>query len=281
MNKDFDLHLDNVISQTLLERVQSICVDAGIAIMGIYQKNTEFSVELKKDDTPLTQADMSAHKILVEGLSQLIVDTPILSEEADLPPFEERRTWPLYWLIDPLDGTKEFISRNGEFTVNVALIYQGKPVLGVVYIPASGESYVGARGLGAYKVLDGEKKTISVRKLEANQDPTIVASRRHGVEQVEKILAKLRVNFGAAKAISIGSSLKFCLIAEGKADLYPRTGPTSEWDTAAAQAVLEAAGGQVVDTEFSPLVYNQKDNILNPNFYAIGDKNYDWRAVLA
>jgi len=290
MEKEPQIQIDKIITEALLEKVKAVCCEAGAAILDIYNSKKEISVELKKDDSPITLADLLAHKILVKGLKDCIPGTPILSEESDLPPFEERRAWSLYWLIDPLDGTKEFLSRNGEFTVNVALIFQGYPVLGVVHVPVSGESYLGGRGIGARKVSNGlvevgkeqavQTEAIAVRQVQADQEITIVASRRHGAEKVEKIADALRNTGASVKVVSVGSSLKFCLIAEGKADLYPRIGPTSEWDTAAAQAILEAAGGSVVDTVLSPLLYNQKENILNTSFYAIGDKNYDWRAVL-
>lgn len=281
MNREPEYQIDKIITEALLEKVKAFCREAGAAILSIYDSKNEISVELKKDDTPLTLADLQAHRVLVKGLQDCIPGTPILSEESDLPPYDERRTWPLYWLIDPLDGTKEFLSRNGEFTVNVALIFQGNPVLGVVHVPVSGETYLGARGIGAYKVLNGLPEAIAVRQVLAHREIAIVASRRHGAEKVEKIADKLRSTGASVEVVSVGSSLKFCLIAEGKADLYPRIGPTSEWDTAAAQAILEAAGGSVVDTVLSPLLYNQKENILNTSFYAMGDKNYDWRAVLS
>lgn len=267
------------VSQSLLDQVVDISRQAGIAIMEVYRAAEGIDVDYKDDDSPLTQADLASHRILVNSLQGLLDGVPVLSEESSLPSFNQRQQWQRYWLIDPLDGTKEFIHRNGEFTVNVALIEQGRPVLGVVYVPVQILCYSGAVGLGAAKITPEVRSEMNVRPV-ATDGITVVASRRHGSDQLQTALQKLRVQFQQVNTVSMGSSLKFCLVAEGKADLYPRLAPTSEWDTAAAQAVVEAAGGRVVDTQFNVLTYNQKDDILNPHFYVLGDQTIDWQTIL-
>jgi len=234
---------------------------AGDAIMAIY--NQDFAVYDKNDASPLTEADLAAHHILVEGLERL-TDYPVLSEESSEAVKQERLNWDEYWLIDPLDGTKEFVKKNGEFTVNIALIQQGKPTFGVVYAPALQTLYVGDINEGAYKQEDGKDvETITVRAKPAqNSDYIIVGSRSHQSEEFKAFIQ----DYPGADIVSMGSSLKLCLVAEGKADIYPRLGLTCEWDTAAAQAVVEAAGGQVLHAETGkPLGYN-KENLLNPFF---------------
>lgn len=243
------------------EDIIQLAKQAGKAIMEIYQK--DFDVYDKSDASPLTEADLAAHKILVEGLSQL-TPFPVLSEESSDEIKEERLKWEEYWLIDPLDGTKEFIKKNGEFTVNVALIQHGKPTFGVVYAPALDILYIGDKEGGAFKQ-EGNKKQekISVRpKPEKTADFIIVGSRSHQSDEFKAFIQ----DFPGAEIVSMGSSLKLCLVAEGKADIYPRLGLTSEWDTAAAHAIVEAAGGQVLQAEKNkPLQYN-KENLLNPFF---------------
>ena len=234
---------------------------AGDAIMAIY--NQDFAVYDKNDASPLTEADLAAHHILVEGLERL-TDYPVLSEESSEAVKQERLNWDEYWLIDPLDGTKEFVKKNGEFTVNIALIQQGKPTFGVVYAPALQTLYVGDINEGAYKQEDGKDvETITVRAKPAqNSDYIIVGSRSHQSEEFKAFIQ----DYPGADIVSMGSSLKLCLVAESKADIYPRLGLTCEWDTAAAQAVVEAAGGQVLHAETGkPLGYN-KENLLNPFF---------------
>jgi len=270
------------INQQLVDQVVAICQRAGDAIMAVYRTVEGIDVNYKADDSPLTQADLAAHKLLAAELPLLLTDIPLLSEESSLPPYSTRQQWQRYWLIDPLDGTKEFINRNGEFTVNVALVENGQPTLGVVHVPAQGITYTGARGLGAYKLKAGRAQAIAIRTIEkaSSHAVSVVASRRHGGEALQQALAKLGNHFSDIETLSMGSSLKFCLVAEGKADIYPRLAPTSEWDTAAAQAVVEAAGGAVVDNHFQALRYNQKDDILNPHFYVWGDQTIDWPTIL-
>jgi 3'(2'), 5'-bisphosphate nucleotidase len=237
----------------------------------------EFAVENKQDDSPLTQADREAHRIITAGLKALTPNIPVLSEES--PPstheFKTRRHWETLWLVDPLDGTREFINRNGEFTVNIALIHEHQPVLGVVAIPASQTIYTGAVGLGAQRIdAHGSR---SIRTLQpARTVPIVVGSRSHRGDSLDALLTRL----GPHELCAVGSALKFCRVAEGVADFYPRLGPTSEWDTAAGQAVLEAAGGKVIDLHGSPLRYNQRESLLNPYFLAFGDATVNWLVLL-
>jgi len=253
----------------LLEPVLLLAREAGRRIMTIY--TADFDVEHKADESPLTAADLAAHMCLVEGLAGL-ASYPILSEESAAIPFEQRSTWETYWLVDPLDGTKEFIKRNGEFTVNVALIHRHQPVLGVVVVPAFGVAYFAEEGCGAFRQ-DEAGLTESIRVTTPPAQPLrVVGSRSHGSEAMELYLSRL----GDHERLPVGSSLKFCRVAEGLADLYPRIGLTSEWDTAAAQCVVEQAGGLVVDLEGRPLRYNATDSLLNPYFLVYGDKSRNW-----
>lgn len=259
--------------RNLLEPLCDLARRAGIAILEVYGRE-DFQVQHKADDSPLTLADQAAHRILAAGLAELTPDIPLLSEEGRAVPYEERRHWPRYWLIDPLDGTKEFIKRNGEFTVNIALVEQGRPVLGVVHAPVLDRCYFGALTAGAWlRTVDGTQP-LNTRK--AGMPLTLVVSRSHRSGATETLLERLPEH----ETTSMGSSLKFCLVAEGAADLYPRFGPTSEWDTAAAQAVVEAAGGRVTDLALRPLPYNSKESLLNADFLVVGDPDYDWGRYL-
>lgn len=271
---------------SLLDNVIKLCQDAGEAIMAVYQRAEGFEVDTKADDSPLTEADLAAHHVLEQGLLPLLADTPVLSEESEAPDFATRQSWSRYWIIDPLDGTKEFVKRSGEFTVNVALIENGVPTLGVVHVPALNITYAGnhsthVQAQGAWRFEQGQQMPIQVRSLPTQTPVEVVASRNHGADEVVALLDRVGQALGTVDTKSMGSSLKLCLVAEGKADLYPRLAPTCEWDTAAAQAVVEAAGGQVLDNNFEPLRYNQKDSLLNPFFYVIGDTSYDWKATLS
>ena len=259
----------------LLEPVAALALKAGNEILTVYNSE-EFSIQEKDDKSPLTAADLASHHAIVDGLTALTADIPILSEESASLPFSERSSWQRYWLVDPLDGTREFIKRNGEFTVNIALIDAGVPVLSVVHVPVSGVSYLACKGQGAFKQEPGgERQPITVRKL-ADGPLMVVGSRSHRGDSLISFLEKL----GEHDMVGMGSSLKLCLVAEGAADIYPRLGPTSEWDTAAAQCVVEQAGGFVTDTEMKPLRYNTKDSLLNPFFLVFGDDSRDWSAYL-
>jgi 3'(2'), 5'-bisphosphate nucleotidase len=260
----------NTRAQNLLDIAKS----AGDAILEIYRQ--DFAVEHKDDASPLTAADLASHQTIVRGLTELDASIPVLSEEGADIPFEQRRSWSTYWLIDPLDGTREFVKRNGEFTVNIALVEDGVATLGVVHVPVSGVSYLGIQGEGAWK-FDGEGKREEIRVTPRAERPVRVAgSRSHAGDSLQRFLERL----GDHRIVSMGSSLKLCLVAEGSADIYPRLGPTSEWDTGAAQAVVEAAGGRVTDTTMAPLRYNTKESLLNPHFLAFGDDSEKWEQYL-
>ncbi|PIE40862.1 MAG: 3'(2'),5'-bisphosphate nucleotidase [Gammaproteobacteria bacterium] len=268
------------INYRMLKSVLAIATQAGQAILEIYKASEEVEIELKSDDSPVTAADHAAHRVIVNALTAQYPSIPVFSEESGGIAFEDRKAWPEFWLVDPLDGTKEFINRTGEFTVNIALIQNGEPVLGVVSVPLKGQAFVGAQGMGAYKVQIGHPwLPIKTRDM-AKERLVVVGSRRHGAQALDALLEKLGQHFESIESTNMGSSLKFCLIAEGKADIYPRLALTSEWDTAAAQAVLMAAGGVVLDVDFNPLRYNKGESVLNPFFYAFGDTNADWSELL-
>ena len=246
-----------------------IAREAGRRILDVYERG--FEVEEKEDHSPLTEADRAAHEIICERLELLIPGVPVLSEESATVTYEKRADWRRFWLVDPLDGTKEFINRNGEFTVNIALIEAGRPVLGVVYVPVTGLTYYAAAGAQAFKQKgECEMQAIRARRFEGRK-PIVVASRSHAGPETEAFLK----NLGEHDVVSMGSALKFCLVAEGTADVYPRLGPTMEWDTAAAQCVVEAAGGRVTDLGRQPLAYNKPD-LHNPWFVVSGAGDHDW-----
>jgi len=246
---------------------------ASTAILEVYA--SALTVEYKADDSPITRADRAAHEILAARLESLTPDIPVLSEEAeDAHSFDVRRDWNQLWLVEPLDGTREFIGRNGEFTVNVALVRNHEPVLGVVAAPALGLTYFAARGHGAF-CSEGKAAPRPIHTRPAADPLVVVGSRSHRGDSLDGLLAKL----GPHELRPTGSALKFCLVAEGSADFYPRLGLTSEWDTAAAQAVLEVAGGAVTNLDGTPLRYNQRDTLLNPHFIAFGDPTRNWPAL--
>ncbi len=257
----------------LLKNIEQTAIKAGNAILEVYN-SADFGIEIKSDDSPLTKADLAAHNVIVADLKKYTPEVPILSEESAEISFDERKQWNKYWLVDPLDGTKEFIKRNGEFTVNIALIEDGNPILSVVYVPVQEISYTAAKGYGAFKSQAGNRTQINTHK-PARIRPVVVGSRSHISEEVKLYLDKL----GDHDMTSMGSSLKFCLVAEGKADLYPRLGLTSEWDTAAAQCIVEQAGGRVVTLDNEALQYNTKDSLLNPHFIVYGDESIHWTKI--
>lgn len=249
-------------------------LDGGAAILEVYHNETT-EVELKGDESPLTQADLRSNAAIMNWLEQS--QHPVLSEEGKHLTFDERKHWSMLWIVDPLDGTKEFIKRNGEFTVNVALVESGRPILGVVYVPVTGELYLGVKGQGAVKLELDAAVTFTDAHLEhavalpiAMDRPfTAVGSRSHMNEETEAFLATYRAQHGEVAILSKGSSLKMCMVAEGLADVYPRFAPTMEWDTAAGQAVVEAAGFAMLHKETRlPLEYNKED-LLNPHFIVL------------
>jgi 3'(2'), 5'-bisphosphate nucleotidase len=259
----------------LLDPVMRLAHEAGERILEIY--DTEYAITPKEDLSPLTTADTLAHKTISAGLAALTPEVPLLSEESGSIPFEERSGWHRYWLVDPLDGTREFIKRNGEFTVNIAFVEGDRAILGAVHVPVTGVTYFACRGGGAHKQIPGSAPVrIHVRPYRGGR-VTVAGSRSHAGETLYAFLDKL----GDYELVSMGSALKSCLVAEGQADLYPRFGPTSEWDTAAAQCIVEEAGGHVTDTDMKPLRYNTKASVLNPSFFVFGDTDRDWSAVLA
>ncbi|MEM8983180.1 MAG: 3'(2'),5'-bisphosphate nucleotidase CysQ [Pseudomonadota bacterium] len=248
----------------------SIARDAAAAILRVYER--EFDVQAKDDQSPLTEADLAAHAIIIKGLTELTPAVPCLSEEGALPAFDERGRWHRYWLIDPLDGTKEFVNRNGEFTVNIALIEGGYPVLGVVHVPVTNVTYSGGEKLGGF-VQHGDSPEMAIAVATRCNGPIrVVASRSHRGANLEPWLESLP----ETAFVPCGSSLKFCYVAAGEADVYPRFGPTSEWDTGAAQAVAEGAGGRVVTLDGKRLRYNSKESVLNPFFIVYGPGDQDW-----
>jgi 3'(2'), 5'-bisphosphate nucleotidase len=258
------------------EDIITIALAAGEKIMEIYEK-ADFGVDMKTDNSPLTLADLASHEHILASLSKLTPELPVLSEESKATPYKERSTWSTFWLVDPLDGTKEFIKRNGEFTVNIALIEEGRPVLGVVHTPALGVTYYAAKGLGAFKSKNGTSQPIGVQA-EVSPNLNVVASRSHAGPETEAFLAALAKDF-TVNLVSKGSALKLCLVAEGSAHLYPRLGPTMEWDTAAAQCVAEEAGAVVTDVGGKTLTYN-KENLLNPFFIVNAAPALQWKNYL-
>jgi len=256
----------------LLHEVAALAEEAGDRILEIYE--TRFAVTEKDDRSPLTEADMAAHRAISQGLTDIDPAWPVLSEEGQDIPVERRRDWSTYWLIDPLDGTREFVKRNGEFTVNIALIHDHEPVLGVVWSPALQRLYAGHRDAMAIR-RDAEQapREIAVaRDRIGSERPLVAGSRSHGAERLSRALERL----GPHELVSMGSSLKLCLVAEGAADIYPRLGPTSEWDTAAAHAVVRAAGGRVTDLSGQELRYNTRESLLNPEFLVCAGDPEGW-----
>jgi len=245
-----------------IDNIIEIAKDAGDKILEIYNKES-FDHQLKIDNSPLTEADIASHNLITQQLNEITPTIPILSEESSTISWQERKQWDYYWLVDPLDGTKEFIKKNGEFTVNIALIYQHEPVLGVVHAPVLNETWIGEQGKPSKKIENGNTRTIKVKQHKQGEVYKVVGSRSHAGDSLNEFLNEL----GKHEIVSMGSSIKLCLVAEGRAHLYPRLGPTSEWDTAAAHAVVNAAGGEVVNSETKiPLKYNTKDSLRNPYF---------------
>ena len=259
------------LTTDLRETVIAIAQDAAAAIMGVYA--TPFDVEIKSDRSPVTAADLAANQVILRGLGQLTPDLPILSEESAQVPWEVRRHWGAYWLVDPLDGTREFVKRNDEFSVNIALIYQGAPAFGVVLAPVSGVAWHAMRGELAYR-RDGMHDSVLRTRTPALPPLQVAASRSHRSPETQALLDRM----GDIEVVAQGSSLKFCRLAEGTLDVYPRLGPTAEWDTAAGQCVLHAAGGAVLSAATGkPFRYNRRETLLNGDFIALGDTRLPWR----
>ena len=259
------------VTVDLRETVIALSRQAGAAIMDVYAGG--FEVSHKDDASPLTAADLVANRVIVEGLERLTPDLPVLSEESASVAWETRRHWPGYWLVDPLDGTREFVKRNGEFSVNIALIHQGAPIFGVVQAPVGGQVWHAVRGEHAYR-RDGHRDTQLHSRTPATAPLRVAASRSHRDARTQGVLDRM----GAIEEVALGSSLKFCRIAEGGLDVYPRFGPTSEWDTAAGQCVLHAAGGALLAADTgTPFRYTRRESLLNGDFIALGDSELPWR----
>ncbi|TVO38265.1 3'(2'),5'-bisphosphate nucleotidase CysQ [Vibrio algivorus] len=262
----------------LIPQVISIAREAGQRILEIYQ-NKEYQEFTKADDTPVTTADLAAHKIIMQQLAELTPNIPILSEEdADIS-LKKRSQWDRYWLVDPLDGTQEFIARSGDFATVIALIENNQPVMGVVYAPVSGVTYFAYQGKGAWKIPEmDESLRIHTLKHEQPEQPIAIAiSRRQNINRITEKLSPAR-NY---ELVPLGSAaLKACLVAEGAVDCYIRLGPTGEWDTAATQCIVEEAGGRILTTRLEPLSYNERDTLENPNFIVLGDESIGWDEIL-
>jgi 3'(2'), 5'-bisphosphate nucleotidase len=256
--------------------VMQIAQEAGEKILEVYHA-PDFNVETKADNSPLTRADIASHEWISQRLIALNPDIPVLSEESRDITYQERSTWTRFWLVDPLDGTKEFIKRNGEFTVNIALIEQGEAVLGVVHTPALGVTYFAVKGEGAFKLEHGITQAITATK-DIGDTLNVVASRSHAGPETQALLDKLATDY-PVNVVSKGSALKLCLVAEGSAHFYPRLGPTMEWDTAAAQCVAEQAGAVVTNMKGEKLKYN-KENLLNPFFVVNSVVGLEWQKYL-
>lgn len=277
---------DSMLDEALITAVRRIAREAGDAILQIYrehERGNAIALQHKSDHSPLTAADLAAHRLISERLAALTPEWPVLSEESAEVPFAQRQQWRRFWLVDPLDGTKEFLSCNGEFTVNIALIEAHQPVFGVVHVPVKDLDYWGvassALGLpsGAWRARERGALVESIGVARQTAQPVrVVGSRSHRGDSLDGFLSRL----GPHELVSMGSSLKFCVLAEGAADVYPRLGPTSEWDTAAAHAVVQGAGGRVLRWDGSPLEYNRRDTWLNPHFIAYAAADRDWLALL-
>lgn len=256
---------------SLLNDIISLAKRAGSQVLKIY--HSDFSVGYKSDKSPITVADLASHECICQGLRHLTPDLPIISEESYTVPFQKRRLWEKYWLVDPLDGTKEFLEKNGEFTINIALIEQHKPSLGVIFVPSMNICYFAQQGIGAYKQVGETQPEIMLCRVWKEDRPiTAAISRRHGMGELKNFLAQ----FSCLNLLYGGSALKFCWLAEGLADIYPRFSPTYEWDTAAGQCILNEAGGLVIDNMGQELHYNMSSSLQIADFLAVADKRHEW-----
>ena len=270
---------------SLVPSLLELCHQAGELICAHYHAPGADQFQAKGDDSPLTRADLDSHACLQAGLAALAPQLPVLSEESSDGELEQRREWRRYWLVDPLDGTKEFLARTGEFTINIALIDDHHPVLGLLYLPLEELAYVGIPGQGArryhYRDDRWEHRPLRVRKLNQGRPLMVLASRRHRGPRLRACLEWLEEHWAQVARADSGSALKFCQLVEGQGDFYPRFTPCCEWDTAAGQALLEAAGGRLLGLDGNPLRYNLSDSLLSPNFYAIADPDHSlWRQLL-
>ena len=262
---------------TLVESTKKIALDAGKVILA-YFKEGDFEQFDKSDQSPVTSADYAANDIVIAALKSLTPDIPIISEESDGLNLSERQAWPCYWLIDPLDGTQEFVAGRPDFAVNIALIHNNHPVLGVIHAPVTGEIYFATKGNGAFKEAKGQSTRLLANRIDPQKLYLKVALSR--VQRLESITKYVKPSI-SLEFISLGScALKSCLVAEGKADIYIRVGPTGEWDTGAPQVIVEEAGGAIIASDFDALTYNQRESFLNPDFMVVSDKMMDWKTVI-
>lgn len=264
----------------IADQLIAICAEASTAILAVYHGVEPVIVERKEDRSPVTEADRRAHDIILAGLQALSINIPVLSEEHAAPDFTERQQWSRYWLVDPLDGTKDFIERTGEFTINIALIENGYPVFGMIYVPLQATAYYGGSGLGTWRSSDGQARELSIEPLATLQRIRVTVSRRNNGPQLQACMEHLQQAFTEVERVNAGSALKFCRIADGLADIYPRFYDCCEWDTAAGQGIIEGLGGSLVTTDFQRLRYNSRDSLLNPHFYVLIPSNIDWPSVL-
>lgn len=262
--------------ENLLEIAKSVAKLAGIEVMKHYHSG-DFTKTVKDDDSPVTSADLAANDVIMTELTRLTPDIPIISEEVGAEALNERRNWQRYWLLDPIDGTGEFILKSGDFAVNIALVENGWPTIGVIHAPDHNLTYFAQAGLGAFKEADGKAEAISVATYDENRAIKVAVSRRQKLHVMGKYLSD---NY-QYEYVPLGSaSLKNCLIAEGLADCYLRVGPTGEWDTGASQCILEQAGGKIIDSEFLPLSYNARETLMNPDFMSLGNQAFPWQKIV-
>ncbi|SEH65480.1 3'(2'), 5'-bisphosphate nucleotidase [Rheinheimera pacifica] len=260
----------------LLDPVKSAAREAGAELWQLYQSG-DFQQQQKADLSPVTSADLAANRIIINRLSELTPDIPIISEESHLIPLAQRQHWPRYWLIDPMDGTQEFVAKSGDFAVSIALVEHGWPALGVIYWPKEEVMYYACRGNGAFKQRRNLINRMRVNQHQAGQTLKIAVSRRQPLQPIVDLLQSQH----DVEYIALGScSLKSCLVAEGKADCYMRLGPTGEWDTGAVHVIVEEAGGKILDSEFTPLSYNQRDTLANPDFMVMGQASIPWPKLI-
>lgn len=265
-------------AESLVDSLLSIMQRAGDAILHHYASVASVEVHTKADHTPLTAADIASHEVVAEGLRQLTPDIPVLSEEAAIPPLSARQHWPSLWLVDPLDGTREFIDANDQFCINIALIEDGRATMGMIHAPVQQKTYLGIIGQGAWRIEGSKRTAISCREMQ--QSPILISSSRRFTPDMLACEDGIRQHFGAVERLSQGSAMKFCRVAEGEADIYPCFGPTSEWDTAAGQAIVEAAGGSMTGLDFTPFLYNRRATTLNGGFFLLADSEFDWQPIL-
>jgi len=264
--------------EALASQVLPVLQRAGEAILSHYSAVESVVIHIKEDRTPLTTADLASHEIIGQALKQLTPDIPVLSEEADIPELEQRRDWPAVWLVDPLDGTREFIDANDQFCISVALVENGSATIGLIHSPVLGLSYCGIPNKGCWRIDQQQRREISCRSMPKN--PILISGNRRFTPDMLACEDYLKGHFGEVKRLVQGSAMKFCMVAEGKADIYPCFGPTGEWDTAAGQAIVEAAGGSMMSLNYQPFRYNQRPTMLNGGFFTLADTQFNWRPVL-